>query len=181
MPEGKSLADAEIWFQDEARVGQQGTITRMWAPKGSRPRALKQLQYEYSYIFGAVCPKKDVSVGLVISEVGIEAMKEHLKLISEKVSPGKIAVIILDRASWHTSKKINVFPNIAILPLPPVSPELNPVEQLWQRLRDRYLANRVFNNCEEIIEACCDAWNGFTQIPNSISSLCSREWAALEN
>lgn len=108
-------------------------------------------------------------------------MKEHLKLISEKVSPGKIAVIILDRASWHTSKKINVFPNIAILPLPPVSPELNPVEQLWQRLRDRYLANRVFKNCEEIIEACCDAWNGFTQIPNSISSLCSREWAALEN
>lgn len=171
----------EVWFQDEARVGQHGTITRMWAERGSRPRALRQLQYEFTYIFGAVCPQRDVSVGLIIDEVGIDAMTEHLKLISEQVITGKIAVIVLDRASWHKSKKLNIFHNIILLPLPPASPELNPVEQVWQHLRDKYLANRAFANHQQIIDACCDAWNAFTQIPETIYSLCSRKWATFAN
>lgn len=108
-------------------------------------------------------------------------MIAHLQQISEQIAPGKIAVIVLDRASWHKSKKINCFDNIRLLPLPPVSPELNPVEQLWERLRDRYLANRAFNDQSDIIDACCTAWNSFTQIPDAISSLCSRSWAILTN
>lgn len=169
----------EVWFQDEARVGQHGTITRLWAEKGTRPRAIRQLQYEFSYIFGAVCPARDKAVGLVINEVGIEAMEAHLRMISEQVEPGKIAIIILDRASWHKSKKLNCFSNIRLLPLPAASPELNPVEQLWQHLRDRFLANRVFKNATEIVDACCDAWNAFIGVPDAISSLCTRNWAIL--
>lgn len=175
------MKEVEVWFQDEARVGQHGTITRMWAEKGTRPRALRQLQYEFTYIFGAVCPQKDASVGFIIDEVGIDAMTEHLRLISKQVAPGKIAVVILDRASWHKSKKLNSFANICLLPLPPASPELNPVEQLWQHLRDRFLANRVFKDHNAIVDACCDAWNDFTKIPNTIASLCSRSWAILTN
>jgi hypothetical protein len=151
----------------------------LWAEKGTRPRALRQLQYEFSYIFGAVCPSKDMSVGLVVNEVGIDAMKIHLKMISRQIDPGKIAVVVLDRASWHKSKKLNCFPNIRLLLLPAVSPELNPVEQFWQHLRDRHLANRVFKNTNSIIYACCDAWNTFVQTPKTISSLCSRSWAIL--
>jgi DDE superfamily endonuclease len=93
------MKNVEIWFQDEARVGQHGTITRLWAEKGTRPRAIRQMQYEFSYIFGAVCPSRNAAVGLVINEVGIDAMKAHLQMISSQIDPGKIAVIVLDRAS----------------------------------------------------------------------------------
>jgi hypothetical protein len=179
LPARTDIENVEIWFQDEARVGQHGTITRLWAEKGTRPRAVRQMQFEFSYIFGAVCPSKNVSVGLIIDEVGLDAMTAHLQMISRQVAAGKIAVIILDRASWHKSKKLNCFNNIRLLPLPPASPELNPVEQLWQHLRDRFLANRCFEDMADIVNACCEAWNTFVQEPNAISSLCSRGWAVL--
>ena len=179
LPDGFDMKKVDVWFQDEARFGQHGTITRLWAECGTRPRALRQLKYEYTYIFGAVCPQKNLSAGLVINEVGIEAMKAHLKIISNQVEEGRIGVIILDRASYHTSQKLNCFENLRLLPLPAASPELNPIEQLWERLRDRHLANRSFKNIESIINACCDAWNAFTQIPNAIKSLCSRSRAIL--
>lgn len=170
-----------MWFQDEARVGQRGTITRLWAEKGTRPRVVRQLQYEYTYIFGAVCPQRDLAVGLVIDEVGTDAMLAHLKQISAQVGLGKTAILILDKAAWHTTKKLNVFSNIVLLPLPSASPELNSVEQLWQQLRDRFLANRCFKNQQELIDACCDAWNAYTCETGNIKSLCSREWAHLCN
>ena len=93
------MKNVEIWFQDEARVGQQGTLTRMWAEKGTRPRALRQLQYEYAYIFGAVCPERDVAVALVAPDVGSDAMIAHLADISKSIPTGKTAVIVLDRAA----------------------------------------------------------------------------------
>lgn len=173
------MSKIEVWFQDEARFGQHGTITRLWTDKGTRPRAIRQLQYEFSYIFGAVCPATDTAVGLVINEVGIDAMKAHLKMISDKIAPGKIAIIVLDRASWHKSKKLNCYDNIILLPLPAASPELNPVEQLWQHLRDKFLANRVFKCASEIVDACCEAWNAYVDVSGTISSLCSRSWAIL--
>jgi len=175
------LKDVEIWFQDEARVGQHGTITRMWAEKGTRPRALKQLQYEYAYIFGAVCPERDEAVALVVPDVGTDGMLVHLKHISERVAPGKTAVIVLDRAAWHTTNKLNIFPNIRFLRLPTASPELNPVEQVWQQLRDNSLANRSYKDYVEIEKSCCDAWTAYVGCEGAITSLCSRQWAKLDN
>lgn len=175
------MSKVEIWFQDEARVGQQGTITRMWAEKGTRPRALRQLQYDYAYIFGAVCPERDQAVALVVPDVGIDAMLAHLSDVSKNISEGKIAVMILDRASWHTTSKINIFPNIRLLPLPPASPELNPVEQLWQQLRDNSLANRSYKDYNDIELASCDAWTSYVNRKGAITSLCSRKWAKLDN
>jgi transposase len=177
LPSGIKLENVEIWFQDEARVGQRGTVTRIWAIKGTRPRAIRQQQFEYAYIFGAVCPQRDVAVGLVLPTVNSEAMKVHLQHISAEVKEGKHAVLILDRAAWHTTKKVKGFPNITLLPLPPASPELNPVEQLWQQLRDRYLSNRSYKDYEDIVKSCCEAWNNYVDIPKSIQRLCTREWA----
>ena len=74
MPEGTASENMEIWFQDEARVGQRGTVTRLWARRGSRPRVIRQQQFEYAYIFGAVCPKKDQAVGLILPTVGMGCM-----------------------------------------------------------------------------------------------------------
>ncbi|WP_162256906.1 transposase [Noviherbaspirillum sp. Root189] len=70
-------------------------------------------------------------------------------------------------------------PKLTLLLLPTGSPELNPTEQVWQQLRDRSLANRCYDSYEQIVDACCDAWNAFTEIPGAIRSLCTRTWANL--
>lgn len=175
------MTQVEIWFQDEARIGQRGTVTRVWALKGTRPRVVRQQQFEYAYIFGAACPARDVAVGLVMPVVNSEAMKTHLEHIAAQVPEGKHAVIILDRAAWHTTKKLKLFPNITLMPLPPASPELNPVEQIWQQLRDRELANRSYRDYEDILESSCKAWNNFVDVPGAIQKLCTREWVKINN
>ena len=160
-------------------MGQQGTVTRLWALKGTRPRVVRQKQYEYAYVFGAVCPERGASVGLVMPMVNTAAMQLHLRHIAVNVPKGKHAVIVLDRAGWHTTKKLAQFKNITLVPLPAGSPELNPQEQVWQQLRDRYLANRCFKNYDDIVDNCCHAWNDFTSDPTTIARLCTREWAKL--
>jgi hypothetical protein len=175
IPEEK----VDIWFQDEARVGQQGTLTRCWARKGTRPRLKRQRQYESAYLFGAVCPAKDKSVGIVMPKVNIFSMQTHLDLISKKIPVGRYAVIVLDRAGWHTSSKLKNYHNIFLMPLPAASPELNPTEQVWQQLRDRYFANRSYENYDDIVDNCCYAWNDFTKQKNNIRKFCSRDWATL--
>ena len=180
MPEGVSLDDVEIWFQDEARVGQRGTVTRIWARKGTRPQVIRQQQFEYAYIFGAVCPTKDKSVGLFLPEIGTFCMQKHLNAIGEEIEPGHHGVVVVDCASWHTTKRLKLPKNISLLPLPAASPELNPTEQVWQVLRDRYLANRCFSSYDDILDCCCDAWNAFTQEKDNVKKLCSREWAKIK-
>ncbi|MFZ3141286.1 MAG: transposase [Polaromonas sp.] len=113
----------------------------------------------------------------VMPQANTEAMALHLQAISEAVPAGRHAVLVLDRAGWHTTAKLPQFSNLSLLPLPAGSPELNPAEQVWQQLRDRHLANRCYDSYEQIVDACCDAWNAFTQIPGAIRSLCSRRWA----
>ena len=179
LPEGIKLENVDVWFQDEARVGQRGTMTRTWARKGTRPRIIRQQQFEYAYLLGAVCPCQDKAVALVLPAVNKESMLLHLKEIAANVPKGRHAVIVFDRAAWHTSKAIRVFDNLSLLPLPTASPELNPVEQVWQQLRDNWLANRCYDGYEAIVDACCHAWNWFVDVPNRVKQLCSRSWAIL--
>jgi len=179
LPAGLETESVDIWFQDEARVGQRGTVTRTWARKGTRPRLVRQQQFEYTYIFGAVCPARDEAVGLIMPAVNTEAMLVHLEHISMNVPVGRHAVIVLDKAAWHTTKRLKRFSNISLLPLPSASPELNPTEQVWQTLRDEHLANRCYKDYNDIMIACCDAWNAFVDTPNRVRNLCSRSWANL--
>lgn len=179
IPQGTKIENVDIWFQDEARIGQRGTLTRTWAKKGTRPRLTRQQQFEYAYIFGAVCPEQNASVGLVLPSANSETMLVHLREISAQVPLGRHAVVILDGATWHTTKSVRMFDNLSLLTLPPASPELNPVEQIWQQLRDNQLANRCYNGYEDIVDACCDAWNWFIDTPNRMVQLCTRAWATL--
>ena len=154
-------------------------MSRIWAIKGTRPRVIRQQQFKYTYLFGAVCPERGDGVGLLLPYANTETMKIHLEHISKQIPEDKHAVIVLDRAGWHTTKKLDGFDNLTLLPLPPASPELNPCEQIWKQLRQEYLSNRCFKDDEDLLAACSDAWNNFTETPESITSLCSRKWANL--
>jgi len=113
-----------------------------------------------------------------------QAMQYHLEEISRHVAPGAHAVVLMDRAGWHTIAKLKVPENLSFLFLPPKSPELNPVENLlrsasWQYLRQNWLSNRVFDTYEAIIEAGCDAWNMPRAMPETITSIGTRKWTQI--
>jgi len=109
--------------------------------------------------------------------VSIEAMNKHLTEISRCVSPGAIALLILDAAGWHSSPQVVVPENIVLLPLPPYAPELNPAENIWEYLRGNALSNCGWETYEAILDACCDAWNALMAKSNLITSIGTREWA----
>jgi hypothetical protein len=134
----------EIWFQDEARIGQKNKITCRWARRGTRPSAPHDQRTQSAYIFGAICPAEGKGAGLVMPHCNTHAMTAHLAEISAAVAPGAHAVVILDQAGWHMSKALVVPDNITLLPLPPRSPELNAVENIWQYLHENWLSNRIF-------------------------------------
>jgi transposase len=104
-------------------------------------------------------------------------MTLHLTEISQAVAPGAHAVVLLDQASWHLSTRLVVPANITLMPLPAKAPELNPVENVWQFLRENWLSNRVFRSYEDILDHCCAAWNKLTDQPWRIMSIGLRDWA----
>jgi len=158
-------------------VGQKNGQVYRWAPKGTRPRQVEGQRYENAYIFGAVCPALDKGVALVMPHANAEAMQKHLEEISRSITTEAHGVLIMDGAGWHRSGALNIPENLSILFLPPYSPELNPTENIWQFLRQTYLSNRVFENWEAIVDACCDAWNRLTVEPVRIKSIATRKWA----
>ena len=131
----------------------------------------------WTYIFGAICPKKGKGAGLVLPYCDTGAMQEHLAEISQAVDPGAHAVLILDQAGWHVTPKLKVPENITLMFLPPRSPELNPVENVWQFMRDNWLSNRIFKSYDDIVDHCCFAWNKLVDQPWRIMSLGLRQWA----
>ena len=174
LPAGTEI---ELWWQDEARIGQKTKITRRWAKRGTRPSAPVDQRTKSAYIFGAICPARGTGAGLVLPRCNTQAMRWHLEEISSQVAPGAHAVLILDQAGWHTTKKLAVPDNITLLALPPRSPELNPVENIWQFMRDNWLSNRVFKSYDEILALCCEAWNKLIDQPWTIMSIGHRKWA----
>jgi hypothetical protein len=92
-------------------------------------------------------------------------MALHLEEIAAAVAPGAHAILVLDQAGWHVSKTLPVPPNITLVSLPPKSPELNPVENIWQFMRDNWLSNRVFTSYTNIVDHCCYAWNRLVDQP----------------
>jgi transposase len=106
-----------------------------------------------------------------------EAMQFHIDEIASHVAKGAHAVLLMDRAGWHTTGALNWPANITPLLLPSRSPELNPVEQIWQYLRANFLSNRVFETYDEIITAACEAWNRLVARPETITSIGMRDWA----
>jgi putative transposase len=170
----------EIWFQDEARVGQKGSLTYVWAPVGSRPPMVRDNRHDTAYIFGAICPARGVGAAVITPTVNTECMNLHLAEISTQVTPGAVAAIICDGAGWHQSGgELSLPSNIVLVPLPPYAPELNSMENVWAYLRGNKLSSTVWHTYDEILEACATAWNWLMDDPDRIRSIGSRDWTAV--
>ena len=166
--------EVRVWFQDEARFGQQGTLTHVWAERGSRPTALKQTEYDFAYLMAAVDPLTGASSALITPTVNTLYMNEHLRFISQEAGPGVHVVLVLDNAGWHIAKELKVPTNLTLLPLPPYSPELNPVERLWSYLKSHYLSNRVYEDYQDMLDVSTHAWNELT--PDHLKTICHAPW-----
>ena len=180
LPDRAKGKPLEIWFQDGARVGQQGTLTRIRAKRGIRPCIPLDTRNKWSYIFGAARPGRGTAAGLILPCVNAEAMKLHLAELARTVATDAHALLIVDGAGWHGAKDPRVPDNITLLKLPLYAPELNPMENVWQYLRTSKLAITVFDTHDEIFDKCFDAWNFFANDPERINSITHRGWITVK-
>ena len=163
-----------VWFQDEMRAGQQGTLSTVWDDTGSRPTRVKQTEYQWVYLFAATDPLTGRTSAMLAPHADTHYMNEHLRFIGEAAAPGEHVVLVLDGAGWHTSKALRVPANVTLLHLPPYSPELNPAERPWRTLRQHYLSNRAFKDYDELFEEVKAAWNRLA--PEQLMSVTATEW-----
>ena len=113
----------------------------------------------------------------MLPKANTDAMQMHLEEIGRTVAAKAHGVVLMDRAGWHRTDKLEVPKNLTIILLPSRAPELNPVENLWQYLRQNWLSNRVFESYDAILKAGCDAWNSLLDQPETIMSIGIRDWA----
>ena len=178
LPASAAGKPIEIWFQDEARVGQKGSLEYIWAPIGSRPPMVRDNRHDSVYLFGAICHARGVGAAIIMPTTNTEAMNEHLKEISTQVSPGAHAVLVCDGAGWHQQgKRLRTPHNVTLLRLPSYSPELNPMENIWDYLRGNKLSRLVWDNYEAIVAACKEAWHFLIGDKERIDSIARRSWA----
>ena len=164
------------YFEDESRFGQQGTITNVWARRGSRPTAVRQTEYEYLWVLGAVCPETGKAEGLLSPRLNTEVVNVFLEQFSARLEADEHAVLIWDGAGFHTSKSLRIPQNITLLQLPAYSPELNPIENLWHYLKSRFWSNRAYASYEELETAAIDAWRRAVLNPDLMKTVCAAKY-----
>jgi transposase len=140
---------------------------------------VRQTEYKWVYIFGAINMATGESCGMIAPTVDTAMMNQHLAWLSEQLGVGRHAVLMLDGAGWHVAKALKAPANITLLKLPPYSPELNPAELVWLWLKEHYLSNRVFADQTALDQAAMDAWNAIDQ--QRFKSLCSAPWLMRKN
>ena len=178
MPNERLTANPSC--KDEMRVGQKGTLTRVRAATGSRPRALRSDGYRSVRLSDAACPSRDPGRALIPPRYATAAMALFLAEPGGHVAPGAHAVVVPDGAGWHTARGLRRPADLTPLPLPAYSPELNPPERVRAFLRRRYLALRRFlDPTAALLDACRHAWRRLIGEPGRIRSLCSYSWAAV--
>ena len=160
----------EVFFFDESRFGTHSKIGYGWFKKGSRTSIPCRLGFKSFYSYSAVSPKSGDDFSLLMPVVDTEAMNVFLSEMSVWLGSRNI-LLIMDRASWHKCKDLNIPGNIHIFYLPAYSPELNPVEKLWQYMKDNILKNRVYDLLEDLEDVVCQFIQGFDK--ETIKSVCN--------
>jgi transposase len=163
----------QVWHQDEARFGQQGTLTRVWARRGSRPRRVRQNGRESLYVLTATCAASGAAFGLIMPELDTAVVNRFLAEFGRQLAPGVRAVLLWDNAPYHVSGDLVVPENVSLIGLLPYSPELNPVENLWHYLRAHHWSNRVYADYDALLEAATEAWCKVCLHPEKVQSICA--------
>ena len=165
--------EVQVWHQDEARFGQQGTLTRVWARRGSRPRRMRRNGRESLYVLTAVCATSGAAVGLVMPELNTAVVNLFLEELSRQLAPGAHAVLLWDNAGYHVGGGLVVPENVSLIGLLPYSPELNPVENLWHYLRSHHWSNRVYPDYEALRDAAAESWRAVCLDSEKIRTICA--------
>ena len=158
--------------QDEGRFGRISRPKRCWAPPGMRPQVPSQVVRESVYIFAAVAPGAGLMTSLVLPSANTAMMNRFLEHVSQSFE-NYFIVMQVDQAGWHRSKELLVPANIRLIEQPAYSPEVNPVEHLWEELREKYLHNRLFSSLDSLIEVLCQGLNELTDDKERLSSMMS--------
>jgi transposase len=143
---GRSL---RLMFEDEARFGRISDPRRAWAPPDVRPRVASRIVREYGYAYAAVSPHDGVLDSLVLPEVNADTMSLFLAEVARR-HPRQFILMVLDGAGWHRAGDLVIPERMRLYPLPARSPELNPTEHVWDELREKWLANRMFDGQETV-------------------------------
>ena len=141
--------DEDVWFFDESRFGTHSNVGHAWYPTGTRTAIDIKLGYENFYLYSAVNPRTGEEFTLILPKVNTLCMNIFLEQFSKAYQNKKIA-LIMDGAAWHHSNGLRQTDNIRNIILPPYSPELNPVEKLWQYIKDKTIKNKVFDNLDHL-------------------------------
>lgn len=162
-------------FQDEARFGRISDCRYCWAKFPQRPTVKAMLTHQYVYAFGAVSIGDGRFDSLVLPHVNSDCMALFLTEIATRYPEDNI-VMVLDGAGWHKSQSMPIPANIGLLHLPPYSPELNPVEHIWDDLREKHFHNRTFDSLDALEDQLVKGLSALENAPNRVSSICDWDW-----
>ena len=170
LPETDYLG-VKLMFQDEAGFGRINKPKLCWSPKGFRPNVPCQQIREYQYSFGAVEPATGDSLFLALPASNSKCMNIFLDELSRKL-PDDMILLICDRAAWHTTPKLTIPKNIKLFYLPPATPEMNPIEQIWDEIREKGFRNEIFKTLDEVIDRLQQTVQSL--LPSTIQSITQR-------
>ena len=160
-------------FQDEAGFGRINKPKYCWCRKGIRPSVPCHHIREYRYVYGAVEPLTGESSFLILPYCNTECMNVFLEHLSASY-PDDMIVLVCDGAAWHKSGGLKRFANIELMFIPPYTPEMNPIEQIWKELRARGFHNKVFQTLEKVVDQLCDTICNLSA--ETIRSITARRW-----
>ena len=164
-----------LMFCDEGRFGLIDSLSGCWAPPGVRPEVLMKFTRQYLYGFCAVCPTDGRMVSLVLPWANTEAMSVFLDEISRTFA-SDLVILHMDQAGWHKSESLEIPRNIRIEFTPPYSPELNPVEHIWDELREKRFKNHYFADLERVEEELCKGLKDLEDNPEKVAGITGFPW-----
>jgi len=173
LPFAKPDAKIRMMFEDEAGFGRISDPAVCWAPRGVRPVVCCQHIREYRYAFGAADPIDGENFFLITPNCDTECMNIFLKELSIAYSKDYI-LMPLDNAAWHKSKTLEIPDNIRLFYLPPRTPQMNPIEQVWEEIRKRGFKNEFFQTLDMVVQKLCDTCNSLSF--DCIKSITGRHW-----
>ena len=163
-------------FEDEAGFGRINKPKYCWCYKGLRPTVPCHHIREYRYAYGAVEPLTGENFFLVLPYSNTVCMNLFLAELA-KAYPDDVILLVCDGASWHTTKRLEIPENIRLLFLPPATPEMNPIEQIWKEIRKRGFRNEIFQTLEKVVDRLCDTIRSLSN--QTVKSITARKWIIL--